>query len=85
MTNEMTTAINQLKSEIGTFSARASVLRKEISMLNKAQSHLRGIPARHNLVRISERENELQSIVAHLDFIDRVGVEEIIRCELCAA
>lgn len=35
--------------------ARAAELRREIGMLRQAQSHLRGIPARHNARRIAER------------------------------
>lgn len=51
--------------------ARVAVLRREIGMLRQAQSHLSGIPARHNLLRIAER----QDLLATLDALVALGPE----------
>ncbi len=62
--------------------ARIQVLRRELSMLRTAQAHLSGIPARHNLQRIAEREDELQTIAYMLSLYER---EDAVYCEACAA
>ena len=74
-------AITEINQDI----ARAKVLRRELAMLRSAQSHLRGIPARHNLARIAERADELNTLSFLIDHADRVGVEEVVRCNALAA
>jgi len=74
-------AITEINQDI----ARAKVLRRELAMLRSAQPHLRGIPALHNLTRIAEREDELNTLAFLIEHADRVGVEEVVRCNAMAA
>ena len=62
-----TLEFNQLSLDI----SRAEVLRREIGMLRVVQSHLRGIPARHNLTRIAERVE----LLGTLDTLIRLSAE----------
>ena len=51
--------------------ARIAQLTKEIGMLRQAQRHLSGIPARHNAIRIAEREDlraTLEILVANSEW-----------------
>jgi hypothetical protein len=76
----MTNAMNALDG-INQDLARSKVLAREIAMLRAAQPNLRGIPARQNLRRISDRQSELESIAYLIELSNRVGADEIARCE----
>lgn len=82
MQNELARQIVQNISEINQDIARANVLRREIGMLKQVQPNLSGIPARQNLQRIAEREDELQTLACLIDLTERVGVEDMARHEL---
>lgn len=58
------------------------VLAREIGMLKQAQRYLPGCPARQNLARIAERQEELETLQAHVGIIARFGAAEIERCEI---
>ena len=74
--------MNSLTNQVRQDAARIAVLVREIGMLRQIQTHLGGIPARHNLQRIAEREDELQTLRFLLDLYER---EDTLACELKAA
>lgn len=47
--------------------ARIETLQREIALLNIAQPHLHGIPARHNTLRLLERAQELETLLYAVD------------------
>jgi hypothetical protein len=75
-------AVAQMFDDAANDKARAKVLTREIGMLKQAQPNLRGIPARHNLIRIEEREDELRSLNFLLALYER---EDVVSCEVKAA
>lgn len=75
MANTIITEANQMLE-------RCKALTHEIGMLRQAHGHLRGIPQRHNTIRINERTEELTTLLAHLEIIARFGADEIAHCEV---
>jgi ABC-type lipoprotein export system ATPase subunit len=61
--------------------ARISTLNREIGMLQQAQPFLHGCPARQNIARVIERQQELETLLAYQAVVARFGRDEIQRCE----
>lgn len=51
---------------------RVAQLEKELAMLAFAQPHLSGIPARHNMLRIADKADDLRVWQALLDVNQRL-------------
>jgi len=74
--------IQRMNDEIANDKARVIRLSRELAMLRKAQQHLSGIPARHNLLRIAEREDELRTLTYLLDLYSH---DDMVYSEVRAA
>ena len=59
--------------------ARIAELTKELGMLRKAHSHLSGIPARHNAIRIAEREDLLATLKLLVELSEREDAAKVER------
>jgi len=70
-------AAQQIRAEVAEISARVAVLRRELGMLRNAHAHLSGIPARHNALRIAERESELDTLRLTLELYGRDDAAEV--------
>lgn len=69
--------IPTLKEEIAADKARIAVLSRELGMLRKAHGHLSGIPARHNAIRIAEREDLLATLTYLVELNERPGAYDM--------
>ena len=75
----------QAISEINQTLVRSKELHKEIAARIAAAKHIHGIPARHNALALKAAQDEYETQCYILDLYDRVGVEEIIKCNLLEA